>query len=175
MTDSINLSGDRQPIHISPQDEKIDVALVKETLRVASGGDENINLTIREEHFDFSSPLVLGVPDWPFGPNPKRIEGLTRDTPVIVDQVTMTAYYRVVKWLFLITDEANDLAVTSEIKCMRNTNDVRYMEYAIMGDSGQLPYDIDAEMDGGNLNLIIISRYDGGTLTVRTSRIAIYQ
>ena len=175
MSDSIKITGDKQPVHISALEEKIDVALVKETINI-SAGDGEIGLTIKEETFDFSSPLVLAVPGLPYGgPNPKKIEGLTKDTPVTVDQITVTAYYRVVKWLFLITDETNDLAVTSEIKCMRHTNDVQFVEYAIMGDSGLLLYDVDAEVDGDNLNLIITSRYDGGDLTVRTSHIAIYQ
>ena len=174
MSDSVKISGDKQPVHITQTQEQIDVALVKETINISSG-DGQIDLTIKEETFDFSSPLVLAVPGLPFGgPNPKKVEGLTKDTPATVDQVTMTAYYRVVKWLFLITDETNDLAVTSEIKCMRHTNDVHYMEYAIMGDSGQLLYDLDAVVDGDNLNLIITSRYDGGELTVRTSRIGIF-
>ena len=175
MSDSIKITGDKQPIHVVAQEEKIDIALIKETINIASG-DGDIGLTIKEERFDFSSPLVLAVPGIPFGgPNPKRVEGLTKDTPVTVDQITVTAYYRVVKWLFLITDETNDLAVTSEIKCMRHTNNVHFMEYAIMGDSGILLYDIDVVVDGDNLNLIITSRYDSGDLTVRTSHIAIYQ
>jgi hypothetical protein len=173
MSDSIKITGDKQPVHISQTEEQIDVALTKETINISSG-DGKIDLTIKEENFDFSSPLVLAVPEWPFSPNPKKVEGLTKVTPVIVDQVVMNAYYRVIKWLFLITDETNDLAVTSEIKCMRHTDDVHYMEYAIMGDSGQLLYDLDAVVDGGNLNLIITSRYDGGDLTVRTSRIGIF-
>ena len=174
MSDSVNISGNEQPVYISPKEETIDVALVKETINLSSG-DGNIDFTIKEEKFDFSSPLVLAVPSLPFGPDPKKVEGLTTNSPVIVDQVAITAYYRVVKWLFLITDETNDLAVTSEIKCMRHTNDVHYMEYAIMGDSGQLLYDLNAVVDGGNLNLIITSRYDGGELTVRTSRIGIFE
>ncbi len=169
---NIKVAAGEQPIHVETREERIDVALARETINVPAA-DGGIRFSIKEERFDFSSPLVLGKPEWPFGPNPNKVEGLARDVPTVVDEVVMPSFYRVAKWLFLITDDNNDLAVTSEIKCLRRGNDVYYMEYAIMGDSGLIPYDLDAVVEAEKIKLIITSRYDG-VLTVRTSKLGIF-
>ena len=168
----IKVAAGEQPIHVETREERIDVALAKETINVpATGG--GIRFSIKEERFDFSSPLVLGKSEWPFGPNPNKVDGLAKDVATVVDAVVMPAFYRVAKWLFLISDDDNDLAVTSEIKCLRRGGEVYFMEYAIMGDSGLIPYDLDAKIDGNAIQLIITSRYDG-VLTVRTSKLGIF-
>ena len=163
-----------QPIHVALKEERIDVALAKETINIPAV-DGGIQFSIKEERFDFSSRMVLATPGWPFGPNPNKVEGLVKNEATVVDEVVMPSFYRVARWLFLISDETNDLAVTSEIKCMRRGNDVFYMEYAIMGDSGLLPYELDAVVEGEKIKLIVISRHDGGEVTVRTSKMGIFQ
>lgn len=170
----IQVAVGEQPIHVAMKEERIEVALAKETIHIPAV-DGGIQFSIKEERFDFSSPLVLATSGWPFGPNPNKTEGLKKDVATVVDVVVMPTFYRVARWLFLITDETNDLAVTSEIKCMRRGNDVYYMEYAIMGDSGLLPYELDSVVDGEKIKLIVISRHNGGEVTVRTSKIGIFQ
>ncbi|OSM07660.1 hypothetical protein [Magnetofaba australis] len=153
-------------------DHTIKVAITRETIHVPTA-DGEILFTIQEERLDFSSPLVLAVPGWPFGPNPNRVDGIVRNTPFEIDRVTMPSYYRVVKWLFLLSDEENDLAVTSEIKALRRGDNVHFMEYAIMGDSSVIPYDLDVIEDGSAVRLIINSRYEG-VLSARTSKIGVF-
>lgn len=166
------MEGD-QPINVSFKDDKIYLSVVKEILKSPSDGGA-IHLAIKEERLDVSSPLVLAVPGWPFGPNPNRITELQKDVDTVVDEVVMPSYYRVVKWLFLISDEFNNVSVTSEIKAMRRGNDVYYIEYGIIGDSGMIPYEIDVVVENEKIQLIITSSYDGGELTIRTSKIGIF-
>ena len=161
-----------QPVGVSFDEERIEVAVAKETIQVPVDGGE-IRFSIKEERLDFSSPLVLAAPGWPFGPNPNKVEGLAKDAATVVDEAVMPAFYRVAKWLFLITDDDNDLAVTSEIKCMRRGDDVYFMEYAIMGDAGLIPYDLDAVVEEEKIKLIVTSKYDG-VLTARTTKIGVF-
>jgi len=172
MSGQTSILNENQPVYVTPKEERIDVALTKETINVPVA-EGNIQFSIKEERFNFSSPLVLAAPGWPFGPNPNKVEGLEKDVVTVVDSVTMPSFYRVAKWLFLISDDANDLAVTSEITCMLRGNDVYFIEYAIMGDTGFIQYDLDAVIDGSKIKLIVTSKYNG-VLTVRTSKIGIY-
>ena len=133
---------DGQPVSVSFNQEQIDVALARETINVQAV-DGKIRFSLGEERFDFSSPLVLAAGTWPFGPNSNKVETVIEGVPTEVDRVAMPAYYRVVKWLFLISDEASDLAVTSEIKCIRKGETVYYIEYALLGDGGVITYDLD--------------------------------
>ena len=153
--------------------QSIHVALANETINVPAnkGG---IQFSIKEERFDFSSPLVLATSGWPFGPNPNKVEGITKDVATVVDEVVMPTFYRVTKWLFLISDEVNDLEVTSEIKCMRRGDNVHFVEYAILGDSGLLPYDIDVVVNEEKIQLVVTSRYDSGAVTIRTAKIGLF-
>ncbi|MBF0294772.1 MAG: hypothetical protein HQL96_06250 [Magnetococcales bacterium] len=162
-----------EAVRISFDESRIQVSTVNETIHVRNL-DGNMRLTIKEERLEFSSPLVLATPGWPFGPNPNRVETLARDLPTVVDRLVMPAYYRVAKWLVLVTDEAAGLAVTSEIKCMRDRDAVHFMEYAILGDAGQLPYEVDVTEQGEVVELLITSRHGGGPLTVRTAKIGIF-
>ena len=162
-----------QPIHVALKEERIDVALAKETINIPTT-EGGIQFSIKEERFDFSSPLVLATSGWPFGPNPNKVEGVAKDVATVVDEVVMPTFYRVAKWLFLISDEVNDLEVTSEIKCIRRGDNVHFVEYAILGDSGLLPYDIDVVVNEEKIQLVVISRYDGGVVTIRTSKIGIF-
>ncbi|MBF0179928.1 MAG: hypothetical protein HQM03_07875 [Magnetococcales bacterium] len=162
-----------EPLHISFDESRIHVSTVNETIHVRNL-DGGMRLTIKEERLEFSSPLVLAMPGWPFGPNPNRVEALARDVPTVVDRLVMPAYYRVAKWLVLVTDEANGLSVTSEIKCMRGKEAVHFLEYAILGDAGQLPYEVDVTEQGEVVELWITSRHADGPLTVRTTKIGIF-
>ena len=173
MTDrTLAISVGGQPVGVSFDEERIDVAVANETIHVHTA-DGEIRFTIKEEKLDFSSPLVLATPGWPFGPNPNKVEGVVQDTATVVDRLAMPSHYRVVKWLLLISDDTNDLAVTSEIKCMRRGGDIYFTEYAILGDSGLIPYDLDVINQSDEIHLIITSRYDG-VLTVRTSKLGIF-
>lgn len=173
MEQSIRVSIVDESKKIVPCDP-IRVSIVKESIRLPIV-DEQVNVAIREERFDFSTPPVLATSGWPFGPNPTKMNGLQKGVATVVDTVTMPSYYRVAQWLFLIEDETNELAVTSTIKCILCGENVHYVEFAIMGDSGLIDYELDARVDGNKVNLIISSDYDGGDLTVRTSKIGIFQ
>ena len=169
-TISISIGG--QPLGVSFDEERIDVAVANETIHVHAA-DGEIRFTIKEEKLDFSSPLVLATPGWPFGPNPNKVDGVIKDTATVVDRLTMPSHYRVAKWLLLISDDANDLAVTSEIKCMRQGGDIYFTEYAMLGDSGLIPYDLDVTDHGDQIHLVVTSRYED-PLTVRTSKLGIF-
>ena len=173
MSTSVTIPDGPQPIEISVIEEHIDVAIVKETIHPPVS-DAGIKCVLHEERMDFSSPLVLAVPGWPFGPNPNKVEGLKKSIRTVVDVVSMPTYYKVVRWLFLVEDEINGVAIASEIKCMRRGNTVVYVEYAIIGDSGLIPYELDVIATGDQVQLIVTSGYDGGELTVRTSKIGIF-
>ena len=174
MNDSVIIPSMPQPIQVSSQEEQIHLAIVKETIRFPIDSD-GIKVAIHEERLDVSSPLVLAIPGWPFGPNPNKTKGLKKGVPTVVDTVTMPSYYRVVQWLFLIEDEENHLAVTSTIKCILMGGNIHYLEYAIIGDSSILPYDLDAILEEDQVHLVITSGYEQGDLTVRTAKIGIFQ
>ncbi|MEO5378321.1 MAG: hypothetical protein H7832_11155 [Magnetococcus sp. DMHC-6] len=159
-------------ILVSPTEDHLTVALVRETIHFPTV-QTGIHFSIKEERFDFSSPLSLNLQGWPFGPNPMRSEGLRKDETKVVDIVTMPSFYRVVKWLFLISDDHNGLEVTSEIKCLRKGEDVLFMEYAMMGDTGTLLYDLDVVAEEDKVKLSITSRYNG-IASVRTVKIGIF-
>lgn len=173
MCDSAIIPEAVQPIEVSLKEEKLQMAIVKETIRFPVDA-EGIHVAIHEERLEVSSPLVLAAPGWPFGPNPNKTGGLKKNEATVVDTVTMPTYYRVAQWLFLIEDEVNGLAVTSTIKCVLLGDNVHYLEYAVIGDSGMISYDLDANLEGDKVNLVVTSGYDGGDLTVRTSKIGIF-
>lgn len=153
-------------------EQPIRVSLVQESIRVPIV-DEQTSVAIREERFDFSAPPVLSTSGWPFGDNPTRVDGLQKGVATVVDYVVMPSFYRVVRWMLLLSDDSNDLAVTSTIQCMRRGDGVVYTEYAILGDYGILPYDLDVVIDGDKVKLVVISEYDG-EITARTSKIGIF-
>ncbi|MBF0115469.1 MAG: hypothetical protein HQM04_10575 [Magnetococcales bacterium] len=153
-------------------DQPIRVSIVKESIRIPIV-DEQVNLSVTEERFDFSTPPVLASSGWPFGPNPVRVDGLQKGVATVVDQVAMPSYYRVVRWMLLLSDDSNDLAITSTVQCMRRGDGVMFTEYAILGDYGILPYDLDVVVDGDRVNLVVTSGYDG-QLTARTTKIGIF-
>ena len=153
-------------------DHPIRVSVVKESIRVPIV-DEQINLSVTEERFDFSTPPVLASSDWPFGPNPVRIDGLQQGVATVVDQVAMPSLYRVVRWMLFLSDDSNALAVTSTVQAIRRGDDVMFTEYAILGDYGIIPYDLDVVVDGEKVKLVVISGYDGH-LTARTTKIGIF-
>ncbi|HAT48863.1 MAG: hypothetical protein HQL07_03895 [Nitrospirae bacterium] len=170
---TLEISIGGQSLGVSFDTEQIDVAVVNEVVHVNSANGQ-IRFSIKEEKLNFSSPLVLAASSgWPFGPNPNKVEDIVRDVPTIVDQLAMPSHYRVAKWLILISDDASGLAVTSEIKCMRQGGNIYFIEYAILGDSGLIPYELDVVDQGNQIQLVITSRYHG-VLTVRTSKLGIF-
>ena len=152
----------------------IRVAIVQESIRVPVV-DEQINFAIHEERFDFSTPPVLcsSGSGWPFGQNPAKAEGLQKGVATVVDYVAMPSFYRVVRWMLLLSDDSNDLAVTSTIQCMRRGNEVMFTEYAILGDDGILPYELDVVVAGDQVKLVVTSWYDG-KITARSTKIGIF-
>ncbi|MEO5364476.1 MAG: hypothetical protein H7838_12750, partial [Magnetococcus sp. DMHC-8] len=95
-------------------EQPIRISLVRESIRVPLV-DEQVNVAIHEEQFDFSEPPVLATSGWPFGPNPVRVDDLQKGVATIVDHVAMPSFYRVVRWMLLLSDDSNDLAVTSTV------------------------------------------------------------
>ncbi|MBF0401929.1 MAG: hypothetical protein HQL90_14330 [Magnetococcales bacterium] len=152
-----------QPIRVSLVKESIHVPLVDDQLMVA----------IHDERFDFSSPPVLASSGWPFGLNPVRVDGLQKGVATVVDYVVMPSFFRVVRWMLLLTDDSNDLAVTSTVQCLRRGGDVLFTEFAILGDYGVIPYELDVVVDGDKVKLVVTSGYDG-VVTARTSKIGIF-
>ena len=165
-----------QPVNVAVGEEHIEIATVHETLLVSSDNGA-IRLTIKEEKLDFSSPWILeaagGSGSWPFGSNPNRVDGISKDISTAVDRVTMPGHYRVVKWLLLLSDETTGVAVTSEIKAFRRGTEIWFTEYAILGDASIIPYDLDVAEDGDAVQLMVTSHYDG-VLTARTMKIGIF-
>ncbi len=169
-----------QPIRVSiveeskkiVADDPIRISLVKESIRVPVV-DEQINVVVHEERFDFSTPPVLATSGWPFGLNPVRVDGLQRGVATVVDHVAMPSFFRVVRWMLLLSDDSHDLAVTSTVQCMRRGGDVLFTEFAILGDYGTIPYELDVVADGDKVKLVVTSRYDG-ELTARASKIGIF-
>ncbi|MGN7613044.1 hypothetical protein ACQZV8_13275 [Magnetococcales bacterium HHB-1] len=130
-----------------------------------------VEFTHQEQRIDVS--LNQQAPGWPFGENPVRSLLDTLDTPIIVDTVVMPQRYRVVKWLFLLSDETSNLEVTGEIKAYRKGDDVFFSEYGIMGDTPALSYAVDLEIDGSNVHLLITNQ-QSNPITVRLCRIGIF-
>lgn len=153
-------------------EQPIRVALVQESIRVPLV-DEQVNVVLHEERFDFSSPPVPATSGWPFGLNPVRVDGLQKGIATVIDYVVMPSFFRVVRWMLLLSDDSHDLAVTSTIQCMRRGNDVMFTEFSILGDYGTIPYDLDVVVDGDKVKLVVTSGYDG-ELTARTSKIGIF-
>ena len=153
-------------------EQPIRVSLVKESIRIPLV-DEQVNVAIHEERFDFSTPPVLATSGWPFGLNPVRVDGLQKGVATVVDYVVMPSFFRVVRWMLLLSDDSNDLAVTSTVQCMRRGGDVMFTEFAILGDYGVIPYELDVVVDGDKVLLVVTSGYNG-ELTTRTSKIGIF-
>ena len=175
MADStIRVAMVRETLHAPVNQQGIQVSICEERLEFAappaSRGDtllipvqqEDVHVQVQEEHLAFSAlPIQQPASEWPFGPNPIRVEGVIQGETAMVDQAAMPAFYRAVKWLLLVTDEANDLVVSSEINCLRKGSEVRFVEFAMLGDTGLLHYDLDVVESGNNVHLLLTSRHDG--------------
>lgn len=154
------------------EDRPVRVSVVRESIQIPIR-DEQVRCVIHEERLDFSTPPVLATSGWPFGLNPTRVDGVQQGVATVVDHVSMPSFYRVVRWMLLLSDDDNDLAVTSTIQCLRRGDDVIFSEYAILGDYGILPYDLDVVVDGDKVKLVVTSGY-AGQLTARTTKIGIF-
>ncbi|MBF0437445.1 MAG: hypothetical protein HQL77_19070 [Magnetococcales bacterium] len=136
-----------------------------------SVGEQPVEVIVSDEVLNFSLPILST--GWPFGENPKRGGILLPGVPTMVDRVNMPGKYRVVKWLLLLSDEANGLGVSSEINAFVRGGSIEFAEYAIIGDADSITYAIDFVADGDFVKLVIISQYDG-VLDVKTVKIGIF-
>ncbi|MBF0142853.1 MAG: hypothetical protein HQL59_05275 [Magnetococcales bacterium] len=167
----------RETLHTPVSQEGINVSIREERLTFAAPPGENdilapvleekLGVLLREERlaFQFSQPAGAAT-----SPAPIRLEGVVPGATVVVDR---TAAYRAVKWLLLVADEANGLIVSSEINCLRKNHEVRFVEFALLGDTGLLRYDLDATEDGDAMQLTLTSRHDG-PLTIKAVRIGLF-
>jgi len=187
MADStIRVAVVRETIHAPVNQQGIQVSICEERLEfsapTATSGEtilapvreEDLHVQVKEERLAFTAlPIQQPTTEWPFGPNPIRVERVIQGETAIVDQAAMPVFYRAVKWLLLVTDEANDLVVSSEINCLRKGNEVRFVEFALLGDTGLLFYDLDVVETGNTVRLLLTSRHDG-ILTIRAVRFGIF-
>ncbi len=137
-------------------------------------------------HVTVEQPIITAVPrqesiqvalegaasGWPFGDNPIRVE-LEPDTPTVVDAVAMPSRYRVVKWLFSISDEVGDFHVNSEITAFRKGDQVYFNQFGLMGDALNLIYETDVNAHGDAVELTITNRQPN-PVTVRLTRLGIF-
>ncbi|MBF0602141.1 MAG: hypothetical protein HQL07_00440 [Nitrospirae bacterium] len=135
-------------------------------------GQQPIQVTVKEESIKVTSPVGLSG-GWPFGENPKRVEGIIQNVPTILDRLEMPGNYRVVKWLLLLADDANGVGVGSEINAFIRGGVVEFTEYAILGDYQVINYDLDLVIDGNFVQLLVTSQYSG-TLEAKTVKIGIF-
>jgi len=167
----------RETLHTPVQVKGVHVSILEERLEfsppsvsqsiLAPVREEELNVLLREERlaFRFSQPAGAVA-----SPAPSRLEEVAPGATVVVDRV---AACRAVKWLLLVADEANGLIVSSELNCLRKNHEVRFVEFALLGDTGLLRYDLDATEDGDAVNLTLTSRHDG-PLTIRAVRIGLF-
>ncbi len=137
-------------------------------------GLQPIRVVVRDEVLNFSAPVVLqSTGGLPFGENPRRVSGIARNRPTVVDRVAISGQYRLVKWLLTILDHTNGLGVGSEINAFIKGGTIDFTEYAIKGDADSIGYQIDFEVDGEEARMVFTSFYDG-LLEVSTMRIGVF-
>ena len=78
-----------------------------------------------------------------------------------------------VKWLLLISDEANGLGVSSEINAFLHGGEIEFTEYAVIGDADAIRYEIDFVVNAGAVQMVFTSRYDG-LINVNTMKIGMF-
>lgn len=135
-------------------------------------GHQPIEIIIKDEWLSFSSPLVLAG-GWPFGENPNRVPGISQNSPTVLDRVVMPGKYSVVKWLVLLTDDANGLGTGCEINAFMRGGKIEFTQYAMMGDDHILEYEITMDVVGDETHLIITSLYQG-SIDVKTMKIGMF-
>ncbi|MBF0190219.1 MAG: hypothetical protein HQL99_03595 [Magnetococcales bacterium] len=154
-------------------DQKINVTVGEQPI-VVTVGDQQLNVAVTDEWLQCSSPVVLqATGGWPFGENPRRVDGIARDIPTVVDQVAMPRQYRQVKWLLTISDPVNGLGVGSEINVFTRGGSIAFTEYAITGDADIIVYEIAFVADGDEVRMVFTSLYDG-LLDVSSMKIGIF-
>ena len=187
MADStIRVAVVRETIHAPVNQQGIQVSICEERLEFSAPTasreeillipvqKEDLHVQVTEERLAFTAlPIQQPTTEWPFGPNPIRVEGVIQGETAVVDQAAMPAFYRSLKWLLLVADEVNDLVVSSEINCLRKGSEVRFVEFALLGDTGLLLYDLDVVESGNTVQLLLTSRHDG-TLIIRAVRFGIF-
>ncbi|MBF0191632.1 MAG: hypothetical protein HQL99_10920 [Magnetococcales bacterium] len=154
-------------------DQKINVTVGEQPL-VVTIVETPLNVLVTDEPLNISAPVVLqATGGWPFGENPKRVNGIVRGSPTIVDQVAMPGQFRQVKWLLTISDPVNGLGVGNEINAFYKGGTVAFNEYAITGDADTIGYEIDFVADGDEVQMVFTSLYDG-ILDVGSMKIGVF-
>jgi hypothetical protein len=154
-------------------EQRINVTVGEQPL-VVTIVETPLNVLVTDEPLNISAPVVLqSTGGWPFGDNPKRVDGIARDTPTVVDQVAMPGRYRQVKWLLTISDPVNGLGVGSEINAFYKGGVIAFNEYAITGDADTVAYEIDFVADGDEVQMVFTSFHDG-LLNVNSMKIGVF-
>ena len=134
-------------------------------------GEQPVEVIVSDEVLNFTLPILST--GWPFGENPKRGGILAQGIPTLVDRVAMPGKYRVVKWLLLLSDEANGLGVSSEINAFMKEGAIEFTEFAIIGDADAIRYEIDLVPDGNEVRLMVTSHHEG-VLEARSMKIGLF-
>ncbi|MBF0108759.1 MAG: hypothetical protein HQL76_06250 [Magnetococcales bacterium] len=153
--------------------QRIEVTVGEQPI-VVTLGEPQLKVAVKDEWLNFSAPVVLqSTGGWPFGENPRRVNGIAQNVPTIVDRVVMPGQYRQVKWLLAITDSSLGLGIGSEINVFMRGGIIDFTEYAITGDADILTYKIDFVVDGDEVLMMLTSFYDG-LLDVVSMKIGIF-
>ncbi|MBF0214558.1 MAG: hypothetical protein HQM00_13520 [Magnetococcales bacterium] len=134
-------------------------------------GEQPVEVIVSDEVLNFTLPILST--GWPFGENPKRGGVLLPGVPTVVDRVAMPGKYRVVKWLLLISDEANGLGVSSEINAFMKGGLIEFTEFAVIGDADLVRYEVDLVVDGNEVRLMVTSGHDG-VLEAKSMKIGLF-
>ena len=154
-------------------EQRINVTVGEQPM-VVTIGEQHLQCSVTDEWLNFSSPVVLqSIGGWPFGENPRRVEGIARNVPTVLDRVAMPGKYRMVKWLLAISDPTSDLGVGSEISVFMRGGVITLSEYAITGDADTVRYALDFVVDADEVQMVFTSFYDG-LLDVRSIKIGIF-
>lgn len=159
-------------LNVQVVEETISVALVEETL-VFPDGEDDVTVVVEEETLVFvfeASTLVTTV--WPFGSLPIRVDPVLPSVRTQIDTVPIAAY-KTIKYFLSISDEVNDFTVSSEILATRKNNDTYLVEYALIGDTIEIPFTTESELESNQLKLFI-THFHATNCVVRLTRLGIF-
>ncbi|MBF0131016.1 MAG: hypothetical protein HQL75_00305 [Magnetococcales bacterium] len=135
-------------------------------------GAQPIKVQLRKDVLDAKAPIVFGN-GWPFGTNPNFVEGIQQGVKTLIDRVLMPGRYRLLKWLFVASDDSKGHGIACEINAFTTNVGVEYTEFAILGNVDDLSYEIFVEMNGGYVELHLIVKSDH-VVKARTARIGVF-
>lgn len=150
--------------------QNITVIVGEQPVEVVTGHQE-VDVVVSDDVLNLSVPILAA--GWPFGANPKRGGVIHQGVPTEVDRVTMPGKYRVVKWLLLLSDDANGLGVSSEINAFVKGGTIEFTEFAVIGDAELVRYEVDLILDGTEVRLMVTSDYDG-VLEAKSMKIGLF-